>query len=119
MSRIAVYKMSESGEATDGHYISELGDKIPECPEGHFVIEDGVVPEPEDISVYHEQKWLDVLAQRDINQASLQFLASTDWKVIRHRDQLANGDSLSMTATTYKSLLAERQAQRALVIEEK
>ena len=47
---------------------------------------------------------------------SLQFLDDTDWKVTRHRDQLALGMETSLTNEEYLNLLTQRQEARDLVI---
>lgn len=47
---------------------------------------------------------------------SLQFLDDTDWKVTRHRDQLALGIETSLTNEEYINLLTQRQEARDLVI---
>ena len=47
---------------------------------------------------------------------SLQFLDDTDWKVTRHRDQLALGIETSLTNEEYLNLLTQRQEARDLVI---
>lgn len=40
-------------------------------------------------------------------------LAATDWKVLRHRDQLDAGEATSLTDEEYAALLTARQAIRA------
>lgn len=47
---------------------------------------------------------------------SLQFLDDTDWKVTRHRDQLALGIETSLKNEEYLNLLTQRQEARDLVI---
>lgn len=54
-------------------------------------------------------------ASEDASAAALAFLLSSDWKVIRHRDQLASGISTSLTEQEYLTLLADRQAARSAV----
>lgn len=51
-----------------------------------------------------------------ITNQSLQFLDDTDWKVTRHRDQLALGIETSLTNEEYLNLLTQRQEARDLVI---
>lgn len=53
------------------------------------------------------------------NQVQKRYLQSTDWQVIRHRDQVALGVVPSLTDAEYQALLAERQKARAAVIEAK
>jgi len=44
-------------------------------------------------------------------------LNDTDWLVIRHRDQLALGQTTSLTNEQYLDLLTKRQAARERVVE--
>jgi hypothetical protein len=44
------------------------------------------------------------------------YLTDTDWKVIRHRDQLALGITTTLSQTEYENLLEERQKNRNKVI---
>ena len=46
---------------------------------------------------------------------SLQFLDDTDWKVTRHRDQLALGIETSLTKDEYLNLIKERQNRRNIL----
>jgi hypothetical protein len=43
---------------------------------------------------------------------SLRNLNSTDWKMVRHRDQLASGIATSLTDEEYQTLLTSRQSWR-------
>jgi len=45
-------------------------------------------------------------------------LQESDWKVIRHRDQLAAGIVTSLTEQEYNDLLVERQTLRDSIVEE-
>lgn len=47
--------------------------------------------------------------------AAYRLLDSTDWKVIRHRDQLAAGVATTLSEQEYNQLLSERQAARELI----
>lgn len=58
----------------------------------------------------------DLVAQSQTNIDSLAFLAQTDWKVMRHRDQLDAGVPTSMTNEEFQDLLVERQAARDSVV---
>jgi len=104
-----IYKTQENGKATDFQY-----SKI--CPDGWLSIEGDKIPE--DISQYHEQKYIDGKDVLSKNEEARTFLDSTDWKVTRHRDQTANGSTKSLIETKYKALLTERQKARDSVIEE-
>lgn len=52
-----------------------------------------------------------------INAESRQFLVQTDWKVIRHQDQLALNINTSLTNKEYLQLLQQRQEARERVVE--
>jgi len=52
-----------------------------------------------------------------INADATNYLTDTDWLVIRHRDQLALGQTTSLTNEQYLDLLAKRQAAREKVNE--
>lgn len=47
---------------------------------------------------------------------ALNFLNDTDWKVTRHRDQIAQGIQTSLTDEEYQQLLIDRQNARDSVI---
>lgn len=57
------------------------------------------------------------VSQMVLNDSSKEFLKSTDWKVIRHRDQVEAGISTSLTTEEYQTLLADRQTARESIIE--
>lgn len=50
------------------------------------------------------------------NDEAKHYLNDTDWLVIRHRDQLALGQTTSLTNEQYLDLLAKRQAARERVV---
>lgn len=54
--------------------------------------------------------------QERINQEALAFLNATDFKVLRHRDQVDAGLPTSLSAEEYAQLLAERQMARSKII---
>ena len=51
------------------------------------------------------------------NEEAKNYLNDTDWIVIRHRDQLALGQTTSLTNEQYLDLLTKRQAARERVVE--
>ena len=51
------------------------------------------------------------------NDEAKHYLNDTDWLVIRHRDQLALGQTTSLTNEQYLDLLTKRQAERERVVE--
>ena len=63
------------------------------------------------------QREVDAVAQAEQKeQEDAQFfLVSTDWKVVRHRDQVALEVTTSLTNEEYVALLNERQAQRDVI----
>lgn len=71
---------------------------------------DGVVVEDEEKRQQHE-------AQIQ-SQEALNFLNTTDWKVIRHRDQQALGLSTSITEEQFQELLEQRQKARDSILGE-
>ena len=71
--------------------------------------------EPESFDVMIEDITAKI-AQEKINQECLKFLAETDWKIIRHKDQLDLGISTSLTAQEFQVLLEERQLARSRIV---
>lgn len=55
-------------------------------------------------------------AQKATNQDAQSFLDSTDWKVLRHRDQQDLGLPTSLTAEEFQDLLRQRQMAREAII---
>ncbi len=52
----------------------------------------------------------------DANKEAENYLADTDWLVIRHRDQIALKQKTSLTTEQYLDLLAKRQSARESVV---
>lgn len=50
------------------------------------------------------------------NKIAKEYLASTDWLVIRHRDQLAMGQKTNLSNDDFFDLLEERQKARDSVL---
>jgi hypothetical protein len=65
---------------------------------------EGDAPEPPALT--DEQRMARIVAARDAQ------LTAIDWQVLRHRDQLAAGETTSMTDADYQALLAHRQHLR-------
>lgn len=66
-------------------------------------------------------KWIlniDELLSKENSNEALAFLNSTDWKVIRHLDQLALGIETSLCEEEYLQLLQQRQESREAVVNE-
>lgn len=55
--------------------------------------------------------------QKSTNWLCRDNLRATDWKVSRHRDQIDNGISTSLTEEEYQALLLQRQTWRDQVVE--
>jgi hypothetical protein len=73
-------------------------------------------PWGEDCSVQTENVSSQV-QQLVANEQAKQFLSGSDWKVLRHRDQLELGVPTSLSEAEYAQLLADRQAAREAVQE--
>lgn len=56
------------------------------------------------------------VAQEAINAEALDYLASTDWKVLRHIRQKALGVPTSLSEEAYLELEGERSVKAALII---
>ena len=77
---------------------------------------------PDDISEYHEQRYLDYLERQKTNQDARKYLLVNDWKITRHirHEKLVELGELEQPALTdqeYKDLLIECQRQADLVNE--
>ena len=86
--------------------VMTVASSMPQLPEGFEVL--GKAEElPEAVAE------IEAATQADSAKAEArQFLASTDWKVLRHRDQVDAGAPTSMSAEEFAQLLADRQAAR-------
>ncbi|HGS4560924.1 TPA: hypothetical protein ACMDRZ_003049 [Vibrio cholerae] len=56
--------------------------------------------------------------QAELDRENLLYLASTDWLVTRHRDQVDMEVNTSMTDVEYKELLLKRQEAREAVVDQ-
>jgi hypothetical protein len=56
------------------------------------------------------------LEQEKRNNEAAKFLAETDWKVLRHKDQQDLGLATSLSAEEYQELLQQRQMARKAII---
>jgi hypothetical protein len=71
---------------------------------------------------YPEGYWVEYIdisaqaAQEQTNQQALTFLASTDWKVLRHIRQKALGETTSLTEEEYLALELQRSQAAASVV---
>jgi len=56
--------------------------------------------------------------QAETKSKSMQLLSATDWKVLRHQDQLNLGVPTTLTKEEFTALLQQRQAARDAVAKE-
>ena len=63
------------------------------------------------------QSELDIETQLGVNKQHQVFLDSTDWKVIRHKDQTDLGIPTSLTDEEYTQLLTDRQTARDAIVQ--
>lgn len=56
--------------------------------------------------------------QEETNRESLSFLSGSDWKVLRHQDQLLLGIATSLTQDEFMQLLQDRQTARDAIVKE-
>jgi len=74
---------------------------------------------PHSDAIFQNGQWVldaDILVSKTASKEALAFLSSTDWKVIRHRDQLALNIETSLSEEEYILLLGKRQQARREVI---
>jgi hypothetical protein len=86
--------------------IMSVASSMPQLPEGFEVL--GKAEELPDAMAEIEAAGLSEKEKADAKQ----FLNDTDWKVIRHRDQVDAGVSTSLSEVEFAQLLTERQAAR-------
>lgn len=86
--------------------IMSVVSSMPQLPEGFEVL--GKVEDlPEVVAELESQA-----ASDEVRADALKFLQETDWKVIRHRDQVDAGISTSLSEEEFAQLLSDRQAAR-------
>lgn len=56
------------------------------------------------------------LEQQRVNYEALQYLAASDWKCLRHQDQLMLGIDTSLSSEEYANLLQSRQEARDRIV---
>lgn len=86
----------------------------------NLMFNDIEVPErPHPDATFENGEWvinLDSYFSETDSEDATKFLNNSDWKVIRHMDQLALGVETSLTTDEYLVLLQERQEARKKVI---
>lgn len=71
----------------------------------------------EDVLLTQEEQEQFALSKQTNNEAK-EFLSSTDWMVIRHRDQLETEAVTSLSAEEFSELLSRRQQARDSISED-
>ena len=71
-----IYKNQENGQATDFMFAQK-------CPEGCKSISGDRIPE--DISIYHEKKYIDSKALKDQESELLRLISSNEYHIISRR----------------------------------
>ena len=123
-----IYVNFDEQRNLSGFYDSEIHSEIPETAreittEVHqaFLDNQGKVKiNPATLQIEElpppTEEELAIISQQAINAEALNFLSSTDWKVIRHRDQLAANIPTKLTDEEYQELLKQRQKARDSVV---
>src|SRR5574344_929862 len=89
------------------------------CAEDVLIDDIIVSIRPHPDAIFINGEWvldLDSYFKNEDSKESSKFLTDSDWKVIRHRDQLALGIETSLSEEEYLALLQERQNARERVI---
>jgi hypothetical protein len=92
---------------------AELDEEGNELVPAQFEFQEVLIPASYEVII---EDITEQLAQHVANKEALAFLANTDWKVLRHRDQQELGIATSLTAEEFQDLLQERQMARSAVI---
>lgn len=73
-----------------------------------------------EIPAEYEIEYVDMdlapLSQAEVNEQALKFLLESDYKVLKHRDQVDMGISPDLSVEEYQYLLAQRQQARDSII---
>lgn len=93
----------------DKKAIMDIVGSMPTLPEGFELL-----GKAEDLPEAIAEIAADRQAELD-TQIARQFLSESDWKVMRHRDQIDAGVPTSLTVEEFTQLLADRQAARDLI----
>jgi len=95
-------------EAQDA-VLDEEGNVIQEAVEAQVIHHEGSVE-------YEIEDLTNKVNQEKINKEALQFLNDSDWKILRHKDQLDLGVETSLTAEEFTALIQERQNARLRIV---
>jgi len=80
------------------------------------LLNDIIVPvRPHENAIYTNGEWvlnIDELLGKTSSSEGLELLKSTDWKVLRHQDQLALSIATTLSKDEYLELLQQRQNAR-------
>jgi homoserine kinase len=93
-------------DSSNKKMIMNVVGSMPQLPEGFDVL--GLASELPEAIIEIETSRTAELAKAE----AVSFLSQTDWKVLRHRDQVDAGVSTNLTAEEYTQLLVDRQAAR-------
>lgn len=89
-------------------------------PDAYIALIDGKVCDSRDY-VFFQGKYVlatgELKEQLRINKESKALLSNTDWKVLRHIEQVEKNISTSLTQEEYQTLLNERQKARESIKE--
>lgn len=77
-----------------------------------------VPKKPHEKAIFSNGEWIinadQLFKELDIKDAH-EFLNNTDWKIIRHKEQLDLGIETSLTSEEYINLIKERQQKRSIL----
>lgn len=74
---------------------------------------------PHQDAIFQNGEWIldaDKFIAESVSKEALEFLNATDWKVVRHRDQIDLNITPSLTNEEYITLLEQRQKAREEVL---
>lgn len=74
---------------------------------------------PHQDAIFQNGEWIldaDKFIEESVSKEALEFLNETDWKVVRHRDQIDLNTTPSLTNEEYITLLEQRQKAREEVL---
>ena len=103
-----------SSEATPEEIASAL-EVIPAVLDGEEVVSPEMVRLPKTYEIIIEDISAQ-LSQEATNAAARKFLAESDWKTLRHKDELELGIPTSMSEQEFQALLQARQAARENIV---
>ena len=103
-------KDGEYSSQQDGAVDTEVVSRVDGLGNEHLVY---IVPEQYTIDIIDQSA---KLAVKESNDNNLKFLSDSDWKVLRHRDQLELNIPTSLDHGEYEKLLEDRQNARDSIV---